>query len=132
MKLFKKAIATYIVVISISSLIITLFFLGILDSIYSKEDTLCQEINFILEDSCLVRNGLHTKVVNLGELDLEVLINGVSKQTILKDEKKLFNFDTSDENNFEFLPVISVQGKTIACNSKTQSVNSNLISRNCN
>jgi hypothetical protein len=131
MILSKKAIATYIIVISISSSIIALFFLAILGSIYSEENTLCQEIDFILEETCVVRDGIRTKIINRADSTLEVLINGGNKQTLLASEIKVFSFNTNDETTVEFSPVISIHDSLVSCNSKAQKINAKIISTPC-
>ena len=131
MNLSKKAIATYIVVILVTSSIIALFFLAILGSLYSEENPLCQELNFNLEETCVVRDGIRTKIVNFGDAPLELLINGGNKQTLSSSEIKVFSFNTKDDSNVEILPVISIQGNLISCGSKKEVIDTKLISNPC-
>jgi hypothetical protein len=131
MNFSKKAIATYIVVILVTSSIIALFFLAILGSLYSEEDPLCQELNFDIEETCVVRDGIRTKIVNLGDSPLELLINGGNKQTLTASEIKVFSFNTRDESIVEISPIISISGKIIGCSSKKETIDTKLISTPC-
>jgi hypothetical protein len=132
MNLSKKAIAAYIGVICVTSVIISFLFLAILGTLYTEENPLCQEISFKVEETCVLRDGVRTKIINRGEGTLELLINGENKQTLTDGEIKLFSFDTKDESIIELSPLITIQGNPIYCNSKKETVDTTLVINPCN
>jgi hypothetical protein len=132
MNLSKKAIAAYIGVICITSVIISFLFLAILGTLYAEENPLCQEIKFIVEETCVLKDGVRTKIINQGEGILELLINGGNKQTLADGEIKLFNFNTKDESKIEFSPLITIQGNPIYCDSKKTAIDTKLVIKPCN
>ena len=131
MKLGKKAIAMYISVILVLSIIITFLFLGVLGTIYSEENPLCSEIDFFIENTCALRDGVQVSIRNSAEYKLDILINGLNVQTLSSKEIKVFKFDTKDEKSIAISPVVQVYDKIVSCNSKNKVIDSNLITTNC-
>ncbi len=132
MKLFKKAIAMYISVILVTSVLITFLFIGILNSLYSQEDPLCAELDYHIENTCALRDGVQLSIRNSADLDLELKINSGTSQIISGREIKVFKFGTATGSKIIFEPIITVGKNQITCNSKNQKIDSSLITTACN
>ncbi|NQZ84541.1 MAG: hypothetical protein HRU03_02385 [Nanoarchaeales archaeon] len=132
MNLSKKAVATYIIAISLTSILLALLLLGILGSIYSEENPICEGIDFEINAPCLLDNQISLKVTNFAQTPLEFLVNDANKQELVSKEIKVFNFNIQSEKVIKFSPIITIKENIVSCKSKIKIIDIESISNRCN
>lgn len=133
LKISKKALGTYIVVIAILGLFITFFLMFILETAYTQDPQSCEAVDYSVA-FCIDNRYEVTLINNNAEIGLNLRVNGdtdVSKYLTPAGDRKTIYLDPEVVgSNIELTPIVTNSaGNPGVCNTKTINRATNIIGR---
>lgn len=124
----KKAISSYIIVLLLFSVLMTIILFPILGTIYADDNINCQKVKYETPDMCRRSGFLIFQFVNTGEIDfVGDFTHSYSESHELKmgEDKKLKIY--VDKSDVKLLPIVSDGFNKFECSSKEEKIKMELV-----
>lgn len=126
----KKALQSYVIVMLIFSVIMSIFIILILVAVYGEEHEDCKLVDFEIVNMCNKGSATEFTIKNDAEKRLFLKINGKKSEEYFLTTKtdKIFNI-LSEDGSIEVLPYIDYASKTYDCSGKVQKINTGVLTK---
>ena len=125
MNINKKGIHSHVIIILLSSVIMTILFLTLFNSVFKNDHIKCQDINYKIIKSEKTDSGLKITLKNDMNVGINFDIQSDSVKRILLPKLSVETFSVKTDDKVDIIPIYitSIGKEEFSCRGKTQSIN---------
>lgn len=120
-----KGVSSYIIVLFVFSIFMTILLYLLLGTIYQEDNQLCQSVDFQLKNTCKKSGFLSFTVANKGGLPFAFEIEGIVRESKSGEDTKVKIY--TQQKTIDFTPQVSDGFNKYTCNSKTETIKMELV-----
>jgi hypothetical protein len=126
-----KGISSFLIIIFIVSLLISILIFSVINVVYESDIPECSQLKFEIVKSCKLSTGAKFTVKNSGSESIEFIINGerkVSEYRVPSESQNEIRV-LKDYSSLDLLPIIKKNGNVFECRGKRKSINLEVLTK---